>query len=74
MLRVVRGNGTPEELAALVAVLSTRSASSSANAGDEDTGSAEREADPSRWADRAAGLRAPLSPGPGAWRTSLRRP
>ncbi|MFL1446712.1 acyl-CoA carboxylase epsilon subunit, partial [Nocardiopsis protaetiae] len=27
---------------------------------------------PSAWRDRARGLRTPLRPGPGAWRTSLR--
>jgi hypothetical protein len=60
LLRVVRGNPTAEELAALIAVVSAR-------------GSAATEvepAPPSRWASHAAGLRRPLSPGRGAWRAS----
>jgi hypothetical protein len=60
VLRVVRGNPTPEELAALLAVVAAR-------------GGAAQEtepAPPSRWASRASGLRRPLSPGPGAWRAS----
>jgi len=59
-LRVVRGDPTPEELAALVAVLMVR------------TG--EAEAAPARtrsaWSDRSRQLRGSLSPGPGAWRRS----
>ena len=59
-LRVVRGDATPEEIAALVAVLLSRP-------GDD-------EAPPvparSAWADRASQLRRPLHPGPGAWRRS----
>ncbi|MBV9208876.1 MAG: acyl-CoA carboxylase subunit epsilon [Actinobacteria bacterium] len=61
-LRVVRGDATPEEIAALVAVLMTRSAGTEA-------------APPARsgqnsWSDRSRLLRRPLSPGPGAWRRS----
>jgi len=57
LLRVVRGNPTPEELAALVAVISTR-------------GSAEPEPAPVRslWARPV--LRTALPHGPGAWRAS----
>jgi hypothetical protein len=57
MLRVVRGDATPEELAALIAVLAGR-------------GSAEGPAEPARslWARPV--LRGPLHPGPGAWRAS----
>ena len=58
LLRVVRGEPTPDELAAVVAVLAARAA-----------------ADPlppaqvrRTWA--APVLRAPLRPGPGAWRAS----
>ena len=59
LLRVVRGNPTPEELAALVAVVASRG------------GAAEPEpTPPSLWASRAAGLRRPLWPGRGAWRAS----
>ncbi len=60
-LRVVRGDPTPEELAALVAVLTARSAGAEAAA----------PAPPrSAWSDRSRQLRRPLSPGPGAWRRS----
>ncbi|MCW2708464.1 MAG: Acyl-CoA carboxylase epsilon subunit [Frankiales bacterium] len=55
-LRVVRGDASPEELAAVVAVLASRSGSEAA----EETPA------PSAWA--APQLRAPLPPpGPGAW-------
>jgi hypothetical protein len=57
-LRIVRGDATAEELAALVTVLVARPAAPAAAA------------PVSRWAGRAAGLRAPLRPGPGAWRAS----
>ena len=59
-LRVVRGDATPEEIAALVAVLLSRS------------GGGEGPPVPARsaWADRASQLRRPLHPGPGAWRRS----
>ncbi|HWH30484.1 MAG TPA: acyl-CoA carboxylase subunit epsilon [Mycobacteriales bacterium] len=59
LLRVVRGNPTPEEIAALVAVLALRGPAVEPEP-----------VPPSRWASRAAGLRRPLSPGPGAWRAS----
>jgi hypothetical protein len=54
----VKGEPTPEELAAVVAVLASR-------------GSAEAEPErpaPSRWSDRRRLVRQPLHPGPGAWR------
>ncbi len=59
-LRVVRGDATPEEIAALVAVLAAASASASP-------------APPpprSSWADSSRGLRRTLPHGPGAWRAS----
>ena len=60
LLRVVRGEPTPEQLAALIAVVSARAA-----------GAPEPEpAPPSRWASRSAALRRPLPTGPGAWRAS----
>ena len=59
-LRVVRGDATPEEIAALVAVLLSRVG------GDEVPPGQARSA----WADRARQLRRPLRPGPGAWRRS----
>ena len=60
VLRVLRGNATPEEIAAVVAVLLSRSAAAEPPP---------RPA-PSAWADRSRLLRRPLSPGPGAWRRS----
>ena len=62
-LRLVRGAASPEEIAALFAVLSAVSA------GDE--------APPSRpasaWTARERLVRRPLTPGPGAWRASAWR-
>ncbi len=55
VLRVVRGSATPEELAAVVALLSARGGSPEAPAPDV----------PSRWARPQ--LRGPLTAGPGAW-------
>ncbi len=60
VLRVVRGDASAEELAALVAVLAARSG-----------GVAVPEPEPvSLWRDKAAPVRAPLMPGPGSWRAS----
>ncbi|HTQ89258.1 MAG TPA: acyl-CoA carboxylase subunit epsilon [Streptosporangiaceae bacterium] len=61
LLRVVRGDATPGEIAALVAVLLARSA---------DAGTPGRARSASGWSDRSRQLRRPLSPGPGAWRRS----
>jgi hypothetical protein len=58
VLRIVRGAPNEEELAALVAVLSARAAARPAPAPTPT----------SAWRDRAALLRRPLHPGPGAWR------
>jgi hypothetical protein len=63
VLRVIRGDATPEEIAAVVAVLLARSAASDAPP------SPARPA-PSAWADRSRLLRRPVRPGPGAWRRS----
>lgn len=60
---VVRGEAEPEELAALVAVLVSRSAS------------VQTRPEPTRragWGRPAAALRRPLQSGPGAWSRSLR--
>jgi hypothetical protein len=62
-LRLVRGDAQPEELAALVAVLSARAT------GSEGTGAARRPAG-GRWSNPAALVRRPARPGPGAWRAS----
>jgi hypothetical protein len=60
ILRVVRGNATPEEIAALVAVLLARSADAEAPGPARSVSGS--------WADRSGQIRRPLSPGPGAWR------
>jgi hypothetical protein len=62
MFRVIRGDATPEEIAALVAMLAAR------GGGDDAPG-------PPRsvkngWSDRSRLLRRPLAPAPGAWRAS----
>jgi hypothetical protein len=59
-LRVIRGDASPEEIAALVAVLL------SGAGGDEAPPAPARSA----WADRSRQVRRPLRPGPGAWRRS----
>ena len=64
LLRVVRGEPTDEELAALVAVVASRQAASAALAR---RGEARRR---SPWADPARAVRRPLPPGPDAWRRS----
>jgi hypothetical protein len=64
VLRVVRGEPTTEELAALVAVVTATMATARARAASADR------AGPTAWTDRAARM-APLPrPGPGAWRRS----
>jgi hypothetical protein len=59
LLRVVKGEPSAEELAALVAVIAARS-------GGSDDASAPRSA----WTDRSRLVRRPLTPGPGAWKAS----
>jgi len=61
VLRVIRGDASPEEIAAVVAVLLSRPAVAD--------GPAARPV-PSAWADRSRLLRRPLFPGPDAWRRS----
>lgn len=61
VLRVLRGDASPEEVAAVVAVLMSRSGA--------DAGSPARPPR-SAWSDRSRQLRRPLFPGPGAWRRS----
>ncbi|REE98323.1 acyl-CoA carboxylase subunit epsilon [Thermomonospora umbrina] len=63
-LQVVRGDATPEEIAALVAVLSAHAVARGGRSGD---GGRER---PSAWADRSRAVRRPLPHGPGTWRAS----
>ena len=62
VLRVIKGDPTPEELAAVLAVLSAAASSPPAP---------ERAA-PSGWSAYWRSVRAPLVPGPGAWRSSGR--
>ena len=59
-MRLVRGDATPEEVAALLAVLSA------ASGGDE----VPAPRPTSQWASRERAVRRPLSPGRGAWRAS----
>ncbi|MGD0244088.1 MAG: acyl-CoA carboxylase subunit epsilon [Streptosporangiaceae bacterium] len=61
-LRVVRGDATPEEIAALVAVLAARN-------GDDNAPGPARSVK-NTWSDRSHSLRRPLSPSLGAWRSS----
>ena len=60
-LRLVRGDATPEEVAALLAVLSAASAGGEQQPAPRHT---------SEWSSRQRGVRRPLHPGPGAWRAS----
>jgi Acyl-CoA carboxylase epsilon subunit len=62
VLRVIRGDATPEEIAALAAVLLSRSAA--------DAGAPPSRPAPSAWSDRSRLLRRPLHPSPDAWRRS----
>ena len=62
LFSVTRGNPTDEELAALVAVLLTRPTASA----EPTVGAA------SGWSAYWRSVRAPVQPGPGAWRLSGR--
>ena len=64
-LRVVRGDATPEEIAALIATFTAIAAARSSAA-------AQSKPAPvlSQWNAPARLLRAPLHPAPGAWRRS----
>jgi hypothetical protein len=66
LLRVVRGDATAEEIAALVAVLVTRSADAGASGPARSVSGS--------WSDRSGQIRRPLSSGPGAWRRSALPP
>lgn len=63
LLQVVRGNPDSAELAALTVVVAGLAASASEADRDESRPA-------SRWVDRAALMRRPLQPGPGAWQAS----
>jgi hypothetical protein len=62
LLRVVRGNPTAEELAALTAVIVSRAHALSAAGAQPPARSA--------WTDRSRLVRRSPCPGPGAWRSS----
>jgi hypothetical protein len=68
LFSVVSGHPGPEDLAALTAVLAARLAARQRAMADQDAARLSRSA----WLDRAALTRAPLRPGPGAWRRSGR--
>jgi hypothetical protein len=61
VLRVIRGDATPEEIAALVATLMAQTARAGAPSAPPHR---------SAWADRSRLLRHPIRPAPGAWRRS----
>jgi Acyl-CoA carboxylase epsilon subunit len=63
VLRVIRGDATPEEVAAVVAALLSRAAAL-------DTQPLSARPAPSAWADRSRLLRRPVHPAPDAWRRS----
>jgi hypothetical protein len=60
VLSVLRGEPTPDELAALLVVLASRQSAQPA----------EPRKRPSLWSAPGQTLQAPLFPGPGAWRAS----
>ena len=61
-IRVLHGQPSPEELAAVLAVVSVRAAAKAART---------TEGDPvSHWTDRGRLLRSPQRPGPDSWRSS----
>jgi Acyl-CoA carboxylase epsilon subunit len=70
LIEVTRGQPSPEEIAALSAVVSAILSRRNRAAAEAEA----RRRSPSRpgWPDRAARLRAPLVTGPGAWRHSTR--
>ena len=65
VLRVIKGEPTAEELAAVLVVLSGRSASRADQPSPAETGGR-------GWSAYWRNVRAPLVAGPGAWRTSGR--
>jgi hypothetical protein len=61
LLQVVKGDPTPEELAALITVVAARSAAAAAAPEQERA---------SNWATYWRNARQPFRPGPGQWRAS----
>lgn len=68
-LRIVRGDASPEEVAALVAVLTARAQAHAEAAARAGAAARHRSA----WSDRARLVRGPLAHGSGAWRASAWR-
>jgi hypothetical protein len=66
-IRIVSTNVTPEEIAAVTAVVRAALAESAELAGLEETAPA------SAWARSQRPIRTPLHPGPGAWNASSPR-
>jgi hypothetical protein len=66
LLRVLKGDPSPEELAALVAVVSALAA------GAAETASRRQRGPRSEWSARHRLLRRPHRHGPGVWRSSAR--
>jgi hypothetical protein len=68
LFSVMSGQPSAEELAALTAIVAAKLAASQRAAAAQSSAAAS----PARsaWLDRAALTRAPLRPGPGAWRRS----
>jgi hypothetical protein len=62
VVKIVKGNPTPEEIAAVVTVIAARAAA--VPAPQADTGRA------SNWATYWRNARTPFHPGPGQWRAS----
>ncbi|MFW5420343.1 acyl-CoA carboxylase subunit epsilon [Nocardiopsis sp. CNT-189] len=65
-LSIVRGDASPEEVAALVAVVAAR-----ARAAEAARGGAEAERTESAWRRSARGPHRTAAPAPGAWRRSM---
>ena len=65
-IRVVHGNPTDEEIAAVVTVLAAVSAAAQSRSSNDRRGDGVR----GGWTARERGVRAPLRPGPGGWRAS----
>jgi hypothetical protein len=61
-IKVLHGRPSPEELAAVLAVVSARAAANAARTDDA--------APANEWTSRARTMRRPLRPGPHAWRSS----
>ena len=59
---IVSGQPTPEETAAVVVVLTALAGQGASAPADPPT--------PSQWSARSRFMRAPVTPGPGAWRAS----